>query len=972
MASTTEAAVPTGATPEVALSVDEAWSHAIKLRAAIDKELEYVQKESPGTRETARFEKVETLLQNYRLACIATIWPDIRAATDKKAEEALWGTHNSITKSYRKALSKIQGPNHIVARRKMDRLFTHYLKTAQYFYRGYLQRICARYQMTDLQRIARRADLEEMPVPDEDKVDAEAKKLDEVVRTSCHKTLIYLGDLARYRTTRGKEPKWDNALAYYLLADELMPDLGHGHHQCSVIYCETGDHFEVVYHLYRSLACATPHPNALMNLEREFRELYKRKDKATKHALTAWFVKLHAFYFRGKEFSERKSLESEVEHQLVLAMKTGSGYGSASDLLRIVLINITAYMTAQNRINEKWTDAGSLSCQYILSFNLRTITTIARYLGEVIADMIKRRGKETALEGSETSGTPGSFSQAEPQTSFSPSFNRILPLLRVYMTWFCFYESQLVEFRPHLEPQFGVMCTTLGDMLSLLFDLLGGEHSGKAVSWRFPEDEMTEGVRCLNGTDLKAQFRLSYDSSTGELKPRAEEVLEAANCSEDDLAFTRGLDVLFCAIHLGSTNSKFPLLSLDLKKGSREVTTFTFLEGGKPMPPPADRFVRPPSSTHTPTQKVANQPAVAPNFGVPNEASDNRDSHDSAPPKAAAKVVQQKQAANAEPPAPAAPIRRSEFPIDRQMFNILNEFINPPESTASVSQPVTPTGRPVPSPYGPNFASGAAPTASGGPNSPARGATGAGTFPTLPWEYFYRPPVNSTLQNPLVSSTGTNWGATNGSGLSRPASSGNLGGTQGAGDSIGDRYARRGDQKDESVAGSSTMEDQVGVLRFLDLGSGDVGSGDRETWPNTAPPTQTAHVSVPLPAPSPQYNTWGASRGPWQTAYGNNLGTADRNGISNSPFSTLNFSAGSSGLPRVNSPWGLPHPNNFNDQASARHSPSAWHDARQPRTGPAQPRQVDIWGQPIQNPQQSAFDGNANGNPSTPQGMHKR
>lgn len=118
----------------------------------------------------------------------------------------------------------------------MDRLYAHYLKTAQYFYRGYLQRICARYQITDLQRIARRADLEEMPVPDEDKVDAKAKQLDNIVRMSCHKTLIYLGDLARYRAiNRGKEPKWDNALAYYLLADELIPALGHGHHQCGVI-----------------------------------------------------------------------------------------------------------------------------------------------------------------------------------------------------------------------------------------------------------------------------------------------------------------------------------------------------------------------------------------------------------------------------------------------------------------------------------------------------------------------------------------------------------------------------------------------------------------------------------------------------------------------------------------------------------------------------------------------------------------
>jgi hypothetical protein len=206
--------------------------------------------------------------------------------------------------------------------------------------------------MKDLKRIARRAELDEMPVPDKDKVDVAAAQLEDIVRESCHKTLIYLGDLARYRTLlRSKDRKWEGALAYYLLANELIPESGYGHHQCGVIYVETEDHLQVVYHLYRSLACARPHPNAMGNLGREFRDLQKRKNITTKHALLTWFVKLHAFYSRGKEFTERKELESEVNHRLGLAMKTGTGYGSDMDLLKMVLINITAYVSAQNKIN---------------------------------------------------------------------------------------------------------------------------------------------------------------------------------------------------------------------------------------------------------------------------------------------------------------------------------------------------------------------------------------------------------------------------------------------------------------------------------------------------------------------------------------------------------------------------------------------------------------------------------------------
>lgn len=249
-------------------------------------------------------------------------------------------------------LGRLQGNDHVVFKRKLEKLYSNYLKTAQYFYRGYLQRVCARYDTPDLKRIAHRAELEAMPLPEKDKVDTTAADLDNIVKQSCHKTLIYLGDLARYRTLlRTKDPKWEGALSYYLLANELIPGSGYGHHQCGVICVENEDHLQVVYYLYRALACALPHPNASTNLEREFRDLQKRKNITTKHALVTWFVKLHAFYSQGKEFPERKELESEVDHRLGLAMKTGTGYGSDMDLLKMVLINITAYVAAQDKIS---------------------------------------------------------------------------------------------------------------------------------------------------------------------------------------------------------------------------------------------------------------------------------------------------------------------------------------------------------------------------------------------------------------------------------------------------------------------------------------------------------------------------------------------------------------------------------------------------------------------------------------------
>ncbi|KAK4106099.1 hypothetical protein N658DRAFT_415652 [Parathielavia hyrcaniae] len=920
MASTTTAAAATMATMP---SIDEAWQVAQKLRTAIHKELEQVQKVTLGTSELARFEKVEKLMENYRLACIETIWPDIRASNEKAAEDVLWQTHTLVAKAYRKVLSRLQGHDHVVFRRKLEKLYTNYLKTAQYFYRGYFQRVCARYNMKDLQRIARRAELEEMPVPDKDKVDAAAAGLKDIVRRSCHKTLIYLGDLARYRTLlRSKDRQWDGALAYYLLANELNPDSGYGHHQCSVIYIETEDHLQVVYHLYLALACTVPHPNAPMNLEREFRELQNRKSFTTKHALVTWFVKLHAFYSQGTEFTERKELEREVDHRLAIALKTGTGYSSDTDLLKMVLINITAYVAAHKKIQEKWTEEGSQSCQFILLLNLRTIHAIGSLLGEEIKGIINRSSAEAPVAAS------GSSSGSKFVTKFTVAFNRVLPLLRVYMTWLCFYSSELVLFRPHLEPQFGAMCKTLGNALTMLFELLATDQQlGNTVSWRFPEDEITLGIKCLNGPELHDGCQLHYDAFTRQPKPRREDVSGSAQDTEDDVTFTRAMDSLLCALDLSAAESKFPLTNSTTTKGSQELTTFEYLEGGKP-----ELAANPPQvqhSTPTPvpavTEQTPQRPVVAPSPGESNKLSEDKGFYGPglrhAVANGAGNGIGIAEAPIAAQPTPIA--TASEFPIDRQMFNILNDFINPPESAPVAKQdnPIRPPASM--SPYGMGSPAVAKAFGAGPSSSPVSGSAGGKAFPTLPWEYFYKPaPVDSALRNPNANGAGTAWGA-GGTGFPRPTSSSN-------GNTLGRESHKRHD-----ISGQARLVDnQADALQSLGLGSGHAnqqhqGCAARGAWSNALAEGSTTARG--------QSSFWAPPASPWQATYGQNGATASR--VPNSPFSTLNFSTNTSSLPQVNNPWGLP---TTAQRPTAAH---AWPDARRhARTGSGQ---QDIWGPPI-------------------------
>ncbi|KAK3295563.1 uncharacterized protein B0H64DRAFT_148917 [Chaetomium fimeti] len=950
-------------------------------------------------------------MQNYRLACIETIWLDLRAANEKGAEDALWSTHTLVTKTYRKVLGRLQANDHVVLKRKLEKLYSNYLKTAQYFYRGYLQRVCARYDTPDLKRIAHRAELEAMPLPDKDKVDTTAAQLDNIVKQSCHKTLIYLGDLARYRTLlRPKDPKWEGALSYYLLANDLIPESGYGHHQCGVICVENGDHLQVVYYLYRALACALPHPNASTNLEREFRELQKRKNITTKHALVTWFVKLHAFYSQGKEFAERKELESEVDHRLGLAMKTGAGYGSDLDLLKIVLINITAYVAAQDKISKNWTDEGSLSCQFILLLNLRTITAIARLLGEEITGTIKRMGAEVPAGAS---GTP---SQTEPTTKFTPALNRVLTLLRVYMAWLCSYGSQLVDFRAHLEPQFGTMCTTLSNMLTLLFELLGGDQQfGNTVSWRFPEDDITLGIDCLNGPSLNDGCQLYYDAFSRKPKPRREDVAGASHI-EDDVTFTRALDVLLCALELSTPESKFPLITSAITKGRRELTTFVYLEGGKPEPTPS----LPPAQHLTPTtvpatlEHTPKMPAAILSPCESNELSEDQDFYGPNLRNAVGDGPRNGQAsAPVVPPvAPRPTVPVSEFPIDTQMYNILNEFINPPES-APMPKPKTPKHPPAPtSPYGMDSAAVAEAFGTGASNSPAPGSAGAKKFPTLPWDYFYKPPTNPALRSD-ANAMAAGWGA-NGGGFSRPTSSGNAN-QFGAGTATGNPLAPQAHQRYGSLGKSRLVEDQVGMLHPSESAPGHAGhaqqaDGARGVWSNAATEGLTTSALETVPH-LPHQSTWAPPSSPWQNANGQ-LPPATTGAALVSPFSTLNFSANTSSLPQVYSPWGVPAAANRFPAAQSPSSPSqpsaaytggaipspsssryasdytssmagghvshnafasAWPDARQPRNGSTaqQPLgQLDIWGDPVL--QQPTVGEKAGGKSVMQQGMPKR
>ena len=504
--------------------------------------------------------------------------------------------------------------------------------------------------------------------------------------------------------------------------------------------------------------------------------------------------------------------------------------------------------------------------------------------------------------------------------------NRIMPLLRVYMTWLCSYNSDLVKYQPYLEPQFGSMCAMLSTTLSLLFELLGSDtRLGTAVGWQFLEDELTIGIQCLNGPHLHDGCQLYYDAFKRKPKPRREEFPDAVE-SPDDVTFTRALDVALCALDLAAPESEFPLDTSKKAKGSQEHTTIVYLPGGKPKPAPRvqvpQQFVpvetftesprkpelQVPTAESAPTQAPAPAPAPAPEptrtLTPPspvesNELSEDQEFYGPRLRKFSHGAI--KASNNSRPrtatanPTQAASV--SESSIENQIYQILSDILIDDSETGQVKKFETPT-RPVPldeTSYGMGSTT-AQNVFANSSDSPGPGSATSKTFPTLPWNYFYTPaPVgNPAVRNSTETSGSGTWNSSFSSRTNQPGSGAELAGG----------YAY------QSPLAAQPLQHQTSSS----------GAGDRAMWPDTGVSLATQGTSSSKPLHGD--NIWGPSGSTWQTGQGTAQTSTAAGFAPNSPFSSLSFSQTST-LPPVNSPWGLSSrgQGTANHQRVASHSP---------------------------------------------------
>ncbi|KAK5122608.1 hypothetical protein LTR85_003871 [Meristemomyces frigidus] len=440
-----------------------------------------------------------TAYEEYRLLCQANVLAsDIGSA--EKREARLWQAHTEGKRFFSTALKRMRKsePERPVETRQLIKLYLHFLKGSERFYRGYIHNFSARYGgIPELEAVAQRVksngdgagESSQPPLSPE----THAKVL-----ASCHQALIYLGDLSRYRASEqlDKKPDFGPALGYYGLACTLRPSSGMGHHQQAVVALEQRHHLRAIYHLYRAIVVADPHPNAANNLKLEFDKVnsaFRKGELLPKSAphdpegpkrmLTAWFVRMHSMCSKGEEFKEHKELEQTLLDKLVAVIKH-STVDINTTLMRIVMVNLAAQYNAMEMFKAKQTPDYQQAFFYFLQLNLKTYTTLLQLFNEEIR----------ALDSIVTD-------EDDPATKLTRTVRRILPALRVYSAW--------------LLPNVQIIAGLASD--ATLKDVITAFWQAYTRAIGLVADENAFGIWVLD--EFRASYMLEEDTETLEYKP---------------------------------------------------------------------------------------------------------------------------------------------------------------------------------------------------------------------------------------------------------------------------------------------------------------------------------------------------------------------------------------------------------------------------------------------------------------------
>lgn len=142
-------------------------------------------------------------------------------------------------------------------------------------------------------------------------------------RSSAHKCLIFLGDIARYAKVHSSDgassTTCHEAESYYKRALQLVPEEGNAHNQLAVLATYRNADLVAAYHYVRAIYCERPFETARANLRTMFLNILKKnvsnveKRTTTLQRFLQRFLRLHAtLNLRGSGGEEEKNFPARL------------------------------------------------------------------------------------------------------------------------------------------------------------------------------------------------------------------------------------------------------------------------------------------------------------------------------------------------------------------------------------------------------------------------------------------------------------------------------------------------------------------------------------------------------------------------------------------------------------------------------------------------------------------------------------
>lgn len=366
--------------------------------------------------------------------------------------------------------------------------------------------------------------------------------------------------------------------------------------------------------------------------------------------------------------------------------------------------------------------------------NVRWIVALSRLLQSELQEFSK------AAAPAKDNGDTKDGESFKNTGKFSPFTENLLPLMRIYMAWLYIYRADIVKYQEHLGGHVFDMYRILAQALTTITKEFQGQQM-VASPYLLPEDVLALGMKPFDEPSMAPVCRIHHAFGKETFKPHWEDTGLPRNGPDVELR-ARVCDLMNCGFSL-ALDDVFPLAANPPAEGSDGVIKISYVEGGKAAQPARQEPVRSqPVQVDAQVDQLEGQlrslrPASSTGLTGPNgmQATGNPSREHTRAPSGSAAIE-----GSPEPPTNSIdPLEtESDLNLDAQMHNMVDDLLDDDGSDLMGSRPGQgPGGQPKTSSYGMHSAT--AEQVFGGIQTPAH-APGVVFGKANPWGSFVSPP----------------------------------------------------------------------------------------------------------------------------------------------------------------------------------------------------------------------------------------